>query len=61
MREHDTILDEIYAIRRKLYDETKDMSSAERTAYLKCQAELAAQEFGLQIVDGVSGAKHAAN
>ena len=57
MRKPDTILDEIHAIRRKLYEATKDMSTTERTAYFNATGERLAREYGLQrvSVEDVSG------
>ena len=50
MRKPDTILDEIHAIRRKLYEITKDMTSSERAAYINQRAEAAAKKYGFKIV-----------
>ena len=46
MKKPDTILDEIHATRRKLYEETKDMTSSERTVYFNRAGEAAAKEYG---------------
>ena len=48
MKKPDTILDEIHAIRRKLYEATKDMSTTERTAYFNATGERLAREYGFQ-------------
>ena len=53
MRKPDTILDEVHATRRKLYDETKDMTTPERTAYLNQRAESVAKRYGFKIVSNV--------
>ena len=46
MRKPDTILDEIYATRRKIEEKTKSMTSAERTAYFNQAGEIAAKKYG---------------
>ena len=53
MRKPDTILDEVHATRRKLYEETKDMTTTERTAYLNQRAEFVAKRYGFNIVSNV--------
>ena len=53
MKKPDTILDEVHATRRKLYEETKDMSTSERTAYLSKRAEDVAKKYGFKIVSSV--------
>ena len=50
MKKPDTILDEVHATRRKLYEATKDMSSSERTAFFNRCAEAVAKEYGFKIV-----------
>jgi len=42
----DPVLDEIHAIRRQLYEETKDMTSSERTAHIKKSCDAALEECG---------------
>ena len=49
MKKHDTILDEVHATRRKLYEATKDMTSSERTAYFNQRAEAVSQKYGFKI------------
>jgi hypothetical protein len=44
---NDPLLDEIHAIRLKLYEETKNMSSEERIAYLRKLVEPVHKEFGI--------------
>ena len=51
MRKPDTILDELHATRRKLYEKTKDMTSAERTEYFNERARVVAQKYGFAIVE----------
>ena len=46
----DTILDEVHAIRHKLYEETKDMTTSERTEYINKLANATAQQYGFKIV-----------
>jgi len=46
MRKPDTILDEVHAIRRKISEATKDMTSTERTAYFNQAGEAAAKKYG---------------
>jgi len=48
MKKTDPILDEIHAIRRKTDEITKDMTSAERTAYFKQRGEAIAKEYGFE-------------
>ena len=50
MKKPDTILDEVHATRRKLYEVTKDMTSSERTAYFNRNAEAVAQKYGFKII-----------
>jgi len=50
MKKPDTILDEIHAIRHKIEEETKDMTSAERTAYFNRVGEAAAKKYGFRRV-----------
>ena len=50
MKKPDTILDEIHATRRKLYEATKDMTSSERTAYFNQAGEAAAKKYGFHRV-----------
>jgi len=57
MKKPDTILDEIYETRRKLYETTKDMTSSERTAYINQRAEAAAKKYGFKIVAGAKDKK----
>jgi len=42
----DPVLDEIHAIRRQIYEKTKDMTSSERTAYFKQRGDAAIKERG---------------
>ena len=44
------IEDEVDAIRDKIYDVIKDMSSSERTAYFNAIAEKARKEHGFRVV-----------
>jgi len=46
----DPVLDEIHAIRRQLYEETKDMTSSERTAHIKQSVEATLKESGYKLV-----------
>ena len=50
MKKPDTILDEIHAIRRKIDERTKDMTSSERTAYFNQTGEAVARKYGLKRV-----------
>ena len=43
---NDPVLDEIHAIRRQLYEETKDMTSSERTAHIRQSCDAALKECG---------------
>ena len=42
----DPVLDEIHAIRRQIYEKTKDMTSSERTAYFNQRCDAAIKENG---------------
>ena len=53
MKKPDTILDEIHATRRKLYEITKEMTSSERTAYFNQHGEAAAKKYGFKIVTSI--------
>ena len=50
MKKPDTILDEIHATRRKIYEMTKNMTASERTAYFNQAGEAAAQKYGFRRV-----------
>ena len=52
MRKRDTILDEIYAIRRGIDEKTKNMSVKERTEYFNRRGEAYAIKYGFKIVEG---------
>ena len=47
----ETFEDELDAIRLSLYEEVKDMTPEEETAYLKAQVEPLYQEFGIRTSD----------
>ena len=49
MKKPDTILNEIHATRRRFEEITKDMTAAERTAYVNNRGEIAAQKYGFKI------------
>ncbi|MCL2141316.1 MAG: hypothetical protein FWH46_01000 [Methanimicrococcus sp.] len=48
MKKSDPILDEIHAIRRQIYEETKDMTSSEQAAYTNQCGEAAAKKYGFE-------------
>ena len=48
MRKPDTILDEIHATRRKIYEEVKDMTTAQRVEYFNSRGEAAAKKYGFK-------------
>jgi len=50
MKQPDTILDEIHAIRRKIDEETKGMTNAETTAHFNKRGREAAKKYGFTIV-----------
>ena len=54
MRNPDTILDEVHAIRRKIEEHTKDMSASERTAYFNQVGEAAAKKYGFKRVSSTN-------
>jgi len=53
MKKPDTILSEIHATRCRLEEITKDMTTAERTAYFNNRGEIAAQKYGFTITKKV--------
>ena len=53
MKKKNTIEDELDAIRVSLYEETKNMSPSELTAYIKAQTEPMLKEHGITPVRGV--------
>jgi len=55
VRKPDTILDEIHASRCKIEEITKNMSSAEQTAYFNQRGEAAAKKHGFKIVASAQG------
>ncbi|MDR2296300.1 MAG: hypothetical protein LBD95_05825 [Clostridiales Family XIII bacterium] len=55
MKNPNTIEKELNAIRVSLYEETKDMSSSELTAYIKAQTESLLKEHGIIPVCGTRG------
>ena len=57
MKKPDTILDEIHATRRKLYEITKEMTSSERTAYFNQHGEAAAKKYGFKIITSIKEKK----
>ncbi|MCL2142454.1 MAG: hypothetical protein FWH46_06275 [Methanimicrococcus sp.] len=44
----DPVLDEIHAIRRQIYEKTKNMTSSECTAYFKQRGDAAAKRHGFE-------------
>jgi hypothetical protein len=50
MKKPDTILDEIHATRRKIYEKTKDMTAAERTVFFNETGKRLAAQYGFIIV-----------
>jgi hypothetical protein len=54
MRKPDTILDEVHAIRRKIEERTKGMTTSERTAYFNQRGEAVAKEFGFKIITSIN-------
>jgi hypothetical protein len=50
VRKPDTILDEVHAIRRRIDEETKDMSTSEMTAYFNVTGERLAKQYGFKRV-----------
>jgi len=55
MRNPDTILDEIHAIRRNIEEKTKNMTPTEQTAYFNQRGEAAAKKYGFKIVASAQG------
>jgi predicted DNA-binding helix-hairpin-helix protein len=51
VKKPDTILDEVHAIRRKIEDQTKDMTRSERTAYFNRAGEEAARKYGFRRIN----------
>lgn len=52
---------EIHAIREKLYNETKDMTPEERTAYYHSRAEFAEKKLGVKFKRPMSALPDTAN
>ena len=50
MRTEDTILDEIHEIRRKIYEETKDMTPEEISEYYRRTTRPIIEEYGMKLV-----------
>jgi len=50
MKKPDTILDEIHAIRRKIDEETKDMTPAQRVERVNRIGEATAKKYGFKII-----------
>jgi len=50
VKKPDTILDEIYVIRRQIDEKTKNMSPSERTKYFNQRADAAARKYGFKIL-----------
>jgi hypothetical protein len=50
-----TIEDELDAIRLELYEETKDMTSTERVAYIKAQVAPTLKKFGIRTLNEKKG------
>jgi hypothetical protein len=45
---------ELPEIRRKIYEKTKNMTSAEATAYFNTRGEAAAKKYGFKVVHSAS-------
>ena len=50
VKKPDTILDEIHATRRKIEEQTKNMTSSERTEYFNKAGATAARKYGFRRV-----------
>ena len=50
----DPLLDEIYAIRREIYEEIKDMTVEERVAYINQCGEEIAKEYGFKVIQSAN-------
>ena len=50
MKNPNTIEDELDAIRLKLYEQTKDMTTSERVAFFNNSAEQALKKYGIKTV-----------
>jgi len=51
MKRPDTILDEIHATRRRIDEQTKNMTSKERTAYFNQSGNETAKKYGFKIAE----------
>jgi predicted transcriptional regulator len=54
MKKYDPILDEIHAIRRKIEEETKDMTDSEVTEYYNKSGEASAKKYGFKVVSSAN-------
>jgi len=57
MKKNKTIEDEVNRIRLKIYNKTKDMTSAQRTEYYRKSGEASAKKYGFTIYTGVEEAR----
>ena len=55
MSEPDTILDEIHEIRRKIYEEVKDMTPEEVSEYYRKKTDPIIKEYGMKVVSRTEG------
>ena len=53
MRLTSDIEDEVDAIRDQIYEEIKDMTPEEETAFIKAQTESIHEEYGIRTVEGI--------
>ena len=61
MEKDNTIEQEINRIRRRIYEETKDMTPAQRAERVNRIGEAAAKKYGFKIVASAKEADRAAN
>ena len=47
---NEAFFSELPEIRRKIYEETKDMTDSEATAYFNTRGEAAAKKYGFKVV-----------
>jgi len=55
MKRPDTILDEIHEIRRRIYEETKNMTPEELSEYYRRRTDPIIKEYDMKVVSRTEG------